>query len=124
MASVTANEDCAGPVQRFPPQHHHPSDSAMADIAALAELGMTLPSQLHHVNDGAMTDVAALAEIGQTLPPQRYKPNGPAMTNVAAPTEMNAGCVGRVCSQGHIFQAPSSRATTNSGQSRSTLLLI
>ena len=104
----------------------HSSSNMSPDTAntEFAATGQTLPSQPHIPSNLAMTDVATLAEFGQTLPPQTHNFIDPAKTDVSALAEVDAGCVGRVCSQGSISQAPSAPATSKFGQSYPTSQFI
>ena len=124
MVPDTTNTNFAGTEHTLRFQQLNFDDLEMTDIAALAEIGQTLPSQLHNPIDFTMTDFAALAETGQALPPQRHDFIDPAKTDVAELAEVDAGCVGRVCSQGSISQAPSAQETSYLGQSYPTSQFI
>lgn len=123
MVPDTANTDFAGTEHTLRFQQLDFDDIEMADIAALAESGQTIPSQLHNP-DLTMIDLAALAEVGQALPPQTYNFIDSAKTDVAELAEVDAGCVGRVCSQGSISQAPSAQDSSYLGQSYPTSIHI
>lgn len=123
MIPDTANTDFAGTEHTLRFQQLNFDDLEMADIAALAETGQTIPSQLHNP-DLTMIDVAALAEVGQAFPPQTYNFIDSAKTDVAELAEVDAACVGRVCSQGSISQAPSAQDSSYLGQSYPTSINI
>lgn len=96
-------------------------DTANTDFAGTEH---TLRFQQLNSDDLEMADVAALAEVGQTLPPQTYNFIDSAKTDVAELAEVDAGCVGRVCSQGSISQVPSAQGSSYLGQSYPTSIHI
>lgn len=104
----------------------HPSSNMVPDTANTDFAGTehTLRFQQVNFHDLEMADVAALAEAGQALPPQTYNFIDSAKTDVAELAEVDAGCVGRVCSQGSISQAPSAQGFSYLGQSYPTSIHI